>query len=401
LQISPDEIDFLSTMVSCSTLPRTVSVTNICSAQILINGASILGNGFIISTPLVTGPLNARQTSVMQVKYQSTASGRTTGTLKVDYVPGATISSANALLLGESTTNTRVQETHQVPTKADVLLVVDDSGSMTDKQTSLSNNMGLLFTYANQANVDFNVGITTTDMASGLRQGRLVGTPAVITRNTPGALSVLAARAVVGTSGSGVEGCLDPATNAVTAPLSTGTNAGFVRNDAALGLIFVTDAQDQSPFNYTYYLQRLVNTKGARKQNQMSISGMLPLSPTGVPNCAYDNTPPIPILSHTESVRLTGGSKAEICDYANAPANYAEIGATSFGRRRTWLLGSTPDTVNPNLSVTFNGAPLPAMAGATTNWVYDVVLKAVVLSPTFALVPNDTLTFSYNVACLP
>jgi hypothetical protein len=50
----------------------------------------------------------------------------------------------------------------------------------------------------------------------------------------------------VGTNGSGVETWLQPALKALTAPLINADNAGFLRDEAALEVVCVTDAPDQS-----------------------------------------------------------------------------------------------------------------------------------------------------------
>src|SRR5690606_10339321 len=67
--------------------------------------------------------------------------------------------------------------------KVDVLFVVDNSGSMSDEQNSLSTNFGSFLTGANQWNTDYQVGVVTTDMegedmpcGSG-NPGHLVGDP--------------------------------------------------------------------------------------------------------------------------------------------------------------------------------------------------------------------------------
>jgi hypothetical protein len=64
------------------------------------------------------------------------------------------------------------------PSKTDVLLVLDNSCSMTDKQQGIVANPGALFGFAFDAGVDFHFGITTTvdmfTLAGALVMGLLV-----------------------------------------------------------------------------------------------------------------------------------------------------------------------------------------------------------------------------------
>ncbi len=133
--------------------------------------------------------------------------------------------------------------------KLDLMIVVDDSGSMADHQTILSRNVPALAAKLAQFS-SLQVGVTTSSMDDRSRpgaKGKFLGTPAVLTNALPNFKDLLAARLKVGINGSAEEMFFAPIIAALTPPLSNTINAGFLRPDAHLGVVIVTDTDDQSP----------------------------------------------------------------------------------------------------------------------------------------------------------
>ena len=128
--------------------------------------------------------------------------------------------------------------------KLDLMIVVDDSGSMADHQTVLSRNVPALAAKLAQFS-SLQVGVTTSSM-DGAR-GKFVGTPAVLNNTMTNFKDILAARLKVGVSGDATEMFFAPIIAALTPPLINTVNAGFLRPDAHLGVVIVTDTDDQSP----------------------------------------------------------------------------------------------------------------------------------------------------------
>jgi hypothetical protein len=123
---------------------------------------------FRVSTPMIPagGLTLAPGASPVQVqlKYRPIDIGADTGAMAIDAVQnGQSITYLVGLQgNGDSTgqqTDTFMQD--QSP-KADILLVVDDSCSMQDKQQSLASNFSSFIQYAVAANVDYHLGVTTT-----------------------------------------------------------------------------------------------------------------------------------------------------------------------------------------------------------------------------------------------
>lgn len=127
----------------------------------------------------------------------------------------------------------------------DVLFVIDDSCSMEDDQRQLGANLNSFFSTFKQAQVDFHVGVITTDMASPERQGRLVAP--FVTAQTPDITNAFEASVLVGTAGSGDERGLQALRAAIRPPLIDTVNAGFIRPSADFAAVILADEDDHAP----------------------------------------------------------------------------------------------------------------------------------------------------------
>jgi len=173
-----------------------------------------------------------------------------------------------------------------LPVKTDILFVVDDSGSMAVEQANLAANFQAFIDRLSQAAVknEFQIGITTTSIDRNFSSGgtttlastflpstiacdpydgnpypagALVSIDASGRQLTTGPGRILAADSPtlaqdfvrnvhVGACGSGKEQGLRAAQLALSAPLASGANAGFLRPGAKLAVIIVSDDDDCS-----------------------------------------------------------------------------------------------------------------------------------------------------------
>jgi hypothetical protein len=183
-----------------------------------------------------------------------------------------------------------VQKTVAAADKLDLLIVVDDSESMKDEQISLAANFPIMIDrLQSQAGLpDIHVGIVSTDMGADPRipdcgpddsddgelQSAFTNDPAfpqcsggslaldgTFIRDAPSATGgritnysgdlagVFACMAVLGIDGCGFEQPLEAMRRAFENPL----NAGFLREDAALAVIVLSDEDDCSAFDQAMY----------------------------------------------------------------------------------------------------------------------------------------------------
>ena len=164
---------------------------------------------------------------------------------------------------------TNCQVVTLVPSKTDILFVVDDSGSMQPVQANLAQNFDAFITRLSQSAVqsDFQIGITTTsvdwpiaapggftirtayDDGMPYPAGALVaasGKATILESSSPTLVEDFRANVNVGTLGAAKEQGLRAAQLAVTDRIADGKNAGFLRQGARLAVIIVTDEDDCS-----------------------------------------------------------------------------------------------------------------------------------------------------------
>ncbi|HET6439751.1 MAG TPA: hypothetical protein VFG59_16920 [Anaeromyxobacter sp.] len=198
-----------------------------------------------------------------------------------DHVPKDALRSCNA-------------EVRVLPARTDILVVVDDSGSMTEEQQNLRENLASFVTALAASPVphDFQIGVTTTDVLdfdgrtttyptdvppyAGLGypipypKGALVavdpgartdpalvgkilydpatgfGGPRILPTGSPTLVQDFEANVLLGVEGSGKEQPFHAVELALTDRIADGTNAGFLRDGARLGVVILTDEDDCS-----------------------------------------------------------------------------------------------------------------------------------------------------------
>ena len=138
----------------------------------------------------------------------------------------------------------------------DILWVIDDSGSMADEQDALGKNFQSFINQFIEKNIDFKMAITTTDGTSA-RNGRMVGDSSKLTRasakgNKTAFLNNFTKWVKVGTSGSGVEQGLKTSTSFTDRYASS-----FLRPEAYLIVVYISDEEDQSDKKVSEYLAKL------------------------------------------------------------------------------------------------------------------------------------------------
>jgi len=206
------------------------------------------------------------------------------------------------------------------PSEVDILLVVDDSCSMEDEQEELAQGFERFVEFFELAAVDYHIGVTTTDMEN--IGGSLIGYGGfkVIGPDTPSPSDVFAGNVQVGISGSGFERGLDAAAQALSPLMLDGPNEGFLRDDAVLSLIFVSDEEDISHQGVNAYIDYFLSLKSENaRRDVFNASALIGLDPeTGLPGSCGDPTDPLDgavgSLRYFEMVRQTLGSVGSICE---------------------------------------------------------------------------------------
>lgn len=289
-------------------------------------------------------------------------------------------------------------ETASFNPAVDILFVVDDSGSMGGHQTNLSNNIKQ-FTAEIQKNqiLDYHIGVVTTSMdgmragqscdtAGGFSQracgdGRLVRFPSgvpFITRQTPNGLAILEQNLLVGTNGDSQEKIFDPIFAALSQPTIGAENKGFLRNEASLAIIIITDTEDQSGVMTAKSVGAfLTNLKNGRT-DQILLYGALIPSSVRTPACSRDDGPPFKI---EQLLTMFKGLEYNLCDndYGIKLAHIAADVVQKVGRIMYLTRPPVPDTI----SVTYGSQTI--VQDGDTGWIYDPVRNALLFGPKLTL----------------
>lgn len=131
--------------------------------------------------------------------------------------------------------------------EVDILWVVDNSHSMSEEQASVSAGAGEFVGNLEATGMDFHLGVVTTDVdASNVDAGALLGNPPVLDSSLGNYEALFKSRVLVSTGGSDQEKGLQAAITALTPPLTNSRNVGFLRPDAMLSIVILSDENDCS-----------------------------------------------------------------------------------------------------------------------------------------------------------
>lgn len=223
--------------------------------------------------------------------------------------------------------------TQNAAAKIDVLWVVDNSPTMARQRENVARNFHRFFSALVRSNTDFHVAVTTTDLVND--NGRLVGSPAVINRQTPDPVGAFSNNIQVGETGNAWEQGLEAARR--TFELH---DTGFIRDDAYLFLVFVSDEDDQSQLGEPYYFFRYFKgLKGKGNEGMVSAGAIVGDVPDGCTD--HDVGWGDPGVRYHEFVALMGGQVGSICDPA-FDAILREMGMDAVGLQRKFQLTETP-----------------------------------------------------------
>ena len=398
--VIPSSLDFAVVPVTCRSPVRDVIIYNTGNSVVTVNNVYLdpTTTPEFELTPLATPyTLAAGAQVTVAIRYHPTDIGTDNGVLFIAHssapVPVA------VPLTGEGRVNPTVTDVFsQLPTpQADVLFVVDNSCSMSEEQSNLGANLASFLSFAQAQGIDYQIAVTTTDVGSSGEAGRFVerGGTRIITTTTPNANQVFRTNVTLGTSGSGTERGLEAAYLALSDPLINTHNAGFLRVDAALAVIFVSDETDQSTRQVSFYENFLRNIKGFQNSAMFSASSVVGIQN---PRCTSSNGDADYAPRYISIANNTGGVVESICA-ANWGQTLTNIGLNSFGLRRQFTLSSRPVPVT--IAVTVNGNAVPnTTAGGQVNWTYDAATNSVSFSAGAVPPAGATITITYAVACL-
>ena len=279
--------------------------------------------------------------------------------------------------------------------KVDFLWVIDNSGSMAPKQTKLSNGFDSFSQVFTSKGFDFHMAILTTDTrALGTGQaGNFQGSPTVITTSTPGFSATFKSNVQVGFLGDSAAKALDAILLGLSSSLLSGVNTGFLRSDAHLAVITLSDADDDDSTTTTSDVITFLNSLKPQKfdvlsrtyKNNYTVSAVV-VSPSSHVGCSA------PFEDGTKFISLansTNGSVANICA-ADFSAGLTTLSQHIAEAITEIPLGREPDA--STIQITFNGTLVAQ--DATNGWTYVSSGQKIVFHGT--AIPSDNTNISIN-----
>lgn len=409
LKAVPGFVDFGTQRLSCPPSSRTVALTNECPVSIRLDSVG-LGAGthqpgeFSVSGARTPIDLRSGQTSNWTVQYKPVDEGHDGAPLLF----ATSLFNLSVPIHGEGSESVDQTDTffQREAEAVDVLFVIDNSGSMMDKQQAIAGAFENFIKYATSQNIDYHIGTTTTGIkgsgggwapcpggVDGGEAGRLFpvtgGRPRYITRDTPNAIEVFQLNANVGVCHWWEEG-LEAAFRALSPPVVNSAkvpntphpndgNLGFYRPEARLSVIFVTDEDDDSSKSPEFYLDFFRNLKGVANAEKVTVHGVLGNDCT----TAEAGTRYMPVIQGT------GGKVESVCT-SNWGQTVVSLAESTFGYRMRFPLSSTPV-----------GAPTVRVNGqvVTSGWTWDPATNSVVFDSNSVPPAGARIDITYTPAC--
>lgn len=275
----------------------------------------------------------------------------------------------------------------------DILWVIDDSGSMANQRRTLNRNFTAFLARLRELKVDYQIGVTSTNFAD---NGKLRGVTKIISNLTPDAGAIFETNTTFPSSRTRWEQGLRMAQFAVSPPNTAadgGTNAGFLRTNAALAVIVVSDEDDSSFGTPDYYARVFQASKGKGNESLVSFSTIAGTTPVGCTPAGEENfygSLADPAFRYAAVSTKTGGIVGSICD-ASFENTLIQIAEALNTLRRVFPLTLLP--VGGTLTVKVNGVTIPQ--DPVNGWQYRADTNSVVFFGTYIPPPGAEIRLEY------
>lgn len=388
LTLAPAPLDFGAVRTGCRSPQRTVHVLGSCGLPVTVQSVTSSSPLFTVTTATLPAPLRD-----FTVQYAPGAVGDDLAAVEVVWSQqGGPLTRTVLEVRGEANLSGQVVDRFPpLGVQHDVLLVIDDSASMTNVQPLLASQLPLLLQALQTQQVDFHLAVLDADelgpdVFRATSTGLKVLTPQTA---TPARFAEL-------TRFTGLrdfESCSVPVLRALTPPKvgDPAANAGFLRPGVPLSVVCIIDQPD-----YDLSLAPAVLAALPRDVTWHVVSHFS----TDL-NCA----PQTLDGGHQALTDATGGLRFELCASDWRPVLDVVAQRTSSGPRAHFALSGHPDPAGqPPLTVSVNGAVVPPTlsGGATTVWEWLTQPRdAIVFAGPFALTPRDAVEVSWPTACTP
>jgi len=404
IEVEPTILAFGSLPEECESEPQSFTIRNEGEATLEITEIDLSGNGSSVFE-LTAGPLTLEpgEEESFEVVFEPNA-------IESYEVPVRITSNdpdeseSTVELRGEGAENAIYEQVYVQPEpgQVDVLFVVDNSGSMSEEVGRLQEGFDSFIASFVGMDLDWQIGVVTTDMDDPAQQGHLIGNTPIITNetNNPAAAFVQNTNAAMTEYvGSGDERGLDAAYAALTDPLISGSNAGLVRPDANLSVIVISDEDDFSDVTEAAFVNWLDAYKGDDELSSLSaIVGRKGTSIFDLGGCMEiidiftgESVSAEAGTKYIDAADATGGMWVDICELDfDSVLTYLSYNAA--GLMYAFPLDHEPLNIG-QIDVYVEGDEIPY--NAINGWTYDPDTQSVLLHGSHAAGAGETVEIRY------
>ena len=362
LDVDPDPLDHGTIGVGCER-ENVATITSVGAAPVTLSALEVTGTSFeLLSAPTLPLTLEPGETTEVEIGFYPTVVYDFEGALVVtsDEAMGV----REALQLGAGTVDGSYTDDWYIPEgdpPSDILFSVDASCSMNDDLWDLAQNFETFINELDNYTSDWQVMIGSTD--DGCNTG------GILKPSTPNYVKTFQDNILWGGFfADWTEALLTINVNAIENTDAGECNAGFLRSDALLHIIDVTDEPEQSVemggLPWDENVQKLWDKKGSAAHVRISaIAGPVP------GGCDSAD----PATGYAEAVNATGGVFLSICDDWASDANLALLAAASVNQSTFEL--SHP-AVESTIVVKVNGSE-------RSDWTFDAGRNVVIFDDDF------------------
>lgn len=249
--------------------------------------------------------------------------------------------------------------------KVDIVFVVDNSTSMAQHQERLNSQIPTLVSILQSLKMDYHIVAISTSMGLDGNGGQFLGSPKVLSASTPNLQALLQQRIALGDTGSNNERGLFSLETVLSPSYLSMEGQGFLRDEALLAVIELSDENDKSGKTASYYASMFEKLKPADSEGRKSwifnFIGVLENSSACRTFNDYSEVGTIQM----QLADLSGGNKESLCSNSLASA-VTNIKARIVQILTDFYLKTKP--VKNTLKIAVNGVFVSE--DANNGWTY-------------------------------
>lgn len=388
VRTSRASIDFGVRPIGCPPAVERVTLENRGVGPVRVDRIG-LTNGtsaeYRVTAPAVPFDLTMAMAQLIEVSYGPTNNGLDQGALQISHEGG----DVEVMLSGRGETSPQVTDTFTSTAGAiDILYVVDSSPNMSALQQRLAQRVVFQLIALDFEGWDYRIAVTSMDLGMTGAQGRFLGTPAVLTAAMANRQTLLESRLVVGAAGPEEERGFDAVERALSSPLLDNENAGFLRPEAPLLVIYFAADDDDSLVTVAAHTTFLNGLKSATMAPVVTNV----ITPTATFCTLKGGASGRRGTRFLDLAAMTGGTAIDMCagNWDDALTTFPAVEPP-----RTFRLSQAP--MPGSIAVTVEGTPVPS--GGGTNWTYDAPSRSIVFTQAAAPALGDEIQVMYAPDC--